>query len=395
MLHVEVLTDSAGLEALALEWEELHTRLTPRIPFTSPLWNILWWRHFQQRCLWIRDELYVHVVRHGKRLIAVAPMILTHRPNWGPLRLRELQFFGADSNITEIRGLVCEPEHQEAVIEALSNHLHSHPKEWHWIFWNGIRNREGAPETLSSAISIGRHQRVVDYYLPLPTSWEELKSGFSRNVKEAIRKCYNSLQRANHTFTFRVVRAPEDVPAAIEILFQLHKARADAINVKAHPDAFATSMSRNFLEDFAVRAARRDQVRIFQLEIGGNIVATRLGFAFGDELYLHYSGSQPEWGKFSVMTTLVVESFKWAIDNGMRGVNLSTGTDSSKTRWRPLEIEFFGGVQRSPTLAARFFSRLNDDGVRTALRASRLGRIITRAKQGRRARGPKRSADAG
>src|ERR1700720_150517 len=60
---------------------------------------------------------------------AVAPMMLTHQPAVGP-RIRRLQFFGADSSMTEIRGLVCRDGDQAAVIELLRDHFMAHAKEW-------------------------------------------------------------------------------------------------------------------------------------------------------------------------------------------------------------------------------------------------------------------------
>ena len=58
---------------------------------------------------------------------------------------------------------------------------------------------------------------------------------------------------------------------------------------------------------------------------------------------MYFSGYDLAWGRFSVMTTLVAEAIKWAIAERLRIFNLSTGNDVSKTRWRPLTVEFRGG----------------------------------------------------
>jgi CelD/BcsL family acetyltransferase involved in cellulose biosynthesis len=65
-------------------------------------------------------------------------------------------------------------------------------------------------------------------------------------------------------------------------------------------------------------------------------------------LYLYYTGYDPNWRKYSIMTTVVAESIKWAIENRLKAVNLSMGNDVSKTRWGPKEIVFRQGVQVSP-----------------------------------------------
>src|ERR1700761_2226244 len=107
MLHVERAVGLGAIEELASEWEKLEEALQPRTPFTSPLWNATWWKHFRADNAWARDELCIHTVRNEfDSLIAVAPMMLTARPAFGPLRVHALQLLGADENVTELRSVV-------------------------------------------------------------------------------------------------------------------------------------------------------------------------------------------------------------------------------------------------------------------------------------------------
>jgi hypothetical protein len=67
--------------------------------------------HFARRSYVQTDELYVHAVRDtGGRLVAVAPLMKTHQPGYGPLKFSKIQFLDADPSLTEIRGLVCPAE---------------------------------------------------------------------------------------------------------------------------------------------------------------------------------------------------------------------------------------------------------------------------------------------
>ena len=61
-------------------------------------------------------------------------------------------------------------------------------------------------------------------------------------------------------------------------------------------------------------------------------MATRIGFVVEDSLYLYYSGYDPEFSRFSIMTTVVAEAIQYAISERFRTVNLSTGKDLSKRR---------------------------------------------------------------
>jgi CelD/BcsL family acetyltransferase involved in cellulose biosynthesis len=92
---------------------------------------------------------------------------------------------------------------------------------------------------------------------------------------------------------------------------------------------------------------------VFRIRVGGAVVAVRLGFVAGDCLYLYYSGYDPRYSKYSVMTTVVAESIKYAIAQGLRSVNLSTGSDVSKTRWGPEEVTYSDWLVVSPAPRGR------------------------------------------
>jgi hypothetical protein len=73
----------------------------------------------------------------------------------------------------------------------------------------------------------------------------------------------------------------------------------------------------------------------------------------GEHLYLYYSGWDRAYGRYSVMTTLLAEIVKDAIARGTTSVNLSTGNDVSKTRWRPREVVYKSRIQIAPRASAR------------------------------------------
>jgi CelD/BcsL family acetyltransferase involved in cellulose biosynthesis len=341
------------LEKILPEWEELDRQVFPRTPFTSPLWNTLWWRHFRAERGMVRDDFYVHVVRNAEgKLIAVAPLMLTHRPGNGIAMLRSLQFFGADPNLTELRGIICRAEDQASVAPALHAHFQKDRAHWDWVHWGSVR-AEGLAQLLASGGALKYSRTVPNYCLPVGATWDEFKSKLPRNIKESLRKCYNSLKRDGYVPELKVVTSLPETEAAINRFFELHRVRAQVSDTVQHPDVFQTQTSRDFLLEYAKRMAERDQLRIFQLTIKDEVVATRVGFQFDRQLYLYYSGHDVAWAKYSVMTTAVAEAIKWAIEQGLSLVNLSTGTDVSKTRWRPEQVTFHEVVQVAPHLRGK------------------------------------------
>jgi len=116
------------------------------------------------------------------------------------------------------------------------------------------------------------------------------------------------------------VSRPEDIPASLDRLLALHSERAEFKYATRHRDLFAQASHRAFIADVAQIMAERDQLRIFELEVDGKIVAARMAFLLGEELYLYYSGYDLAWRKHSIMTTLMCECFKWAIERGVKVV---------------------------------------------------------------------------
>jgi CelD/BcsL family acetyltransferase involved in cellulose biosynthesis len=382
-LTVESIASPELLYQLETAWQALHEQVTPRTPFTTPLWNAVWWKHYQVQRLAIRDTFFVHVVKDERgALIAVAPLMITERPSMGPLRIRVLQCFGTDRNITEIRGPVCRSEHQISVVTALAKHFSQRRNRaeignsaeignwakflnWDWMDWGSLQD-DGIHDDAQRLDNIVLERELVSYQLLLPASWEEFRATRSRNIKESLRKCYNTLKREGLSAELRVVQEPGDCAQAMTTFFRLHHDRASAMNTVAHPNVFRSLRDRAFINEYALEMAKRGQLRIFQLCIAREVVATRLAFVFGDELYLYYSGYDLKWAKFSVMTTLLAEALKWAVEQKIRLVNLSVGADVSKLRWHPTPTIYRSAVQVAPGLRSRLAYRLHH-GLRSIL----------------------------
>ena len=356
-LRIEELKGPGALDKITPEWELLDAQVSPRTPFTSPLWAKLWWRHLRQVRSMVRQEFFAQIVRdQAGRLVAIVPMVITHRPGYGPLRMRLVQLFGGgDGSITEHRCIVCREHDEQEVIQALTSYLYDRKDRWDVFVWTGLRQSKIAGDRPGNLLHVFKD---MPYYLvPLPDSWEKFRSGLSTNMKEAIRKCYKNLARDGHAFTFRAVERPEDMLASLDRLLALHSERAQFKYATRHRDLFAKASQRAFIVELAQLMAGRDQVRIFELEVDGNVVASRMAFLLGDELYLYYSGYDLAWRKHSIMTTLMCECFKWAIERGVKVVNLSKGKDPSKLRWRGREVMFHDALLMSPTRRGRLISR--------------------------------------
>lgn len=367
-LRVDCLTTLEELERIAPEWRALFDRVDDALPFATYEWAVAWWTHLRRVAGPLRDTLQVFVVRDADgRAIAIAPMMYTAMHVAGVALVRVLQPIGTDANLTELRGMLVTPEREAVALATLAGYVTARNRQ-SWVQWSGIRRVHGALDGLGRAHVATINKETSAYILRLPPSWEEFRKTFPRNLKESLRKCYNSLTRDSHEWVFRVVEQPEDLAAAVDRLIELHGARAARTDTVAHRDCFDAPEARRFLHQVAATLGARGIVRVFQLVIGGQVVATRMGFVFGDRMYLYYSGYDPEWGRYSVMTTVVAEALQYAIAHGIRTVNLSTGADESKLRWRPSAVEYVDACVVSSGVYSRLMHRALDSTTRAKLK---------------------------
>lgn len=347
---VEVVRTLDGLLELENDWDDLQ-RKAGHVPFTSFEWNVAWWRRLSRRRLLVEDHLAVRTIRSsGGELVAVAPLMLTELPARGPFRFRVLQFFGADPNITELRGMLCRPDVELESYDRLLQHLVGRSAEWDFILWGGI-----PPGPVATRLgAYGKPvwlENVPFFVLDLPDKWETFVATRRRNVKESLRKCRNSLKNAGLRAHFAVAEEGPELLRSLGDLVRLHCERAGRTDTVRHGNVFEGANAGRFLKEVCERHAARGRVRLFSLEIHGRTVAARLGFVVGDSLYLSYSGYESAFARYGVMTTVVAEAIKYAIGAGLRTVNLSTGNDISKTRWSPRRVE--SQVAMMPSHAAR------------------------------------------
>jgi CelD/BcsL family acetyltransferase involved in cellulose biosynthesis len=358
-LRVEKVESLEELRSLAAAWRALEETSRNALPFWTFEWVESWWLHFAERNALVEDSLAVRVVRdQDGALVAAVPLILTRRPARTLRGVRILHSLSADPNITEIAGAIVDPAHEGAAVRALMAHFQADAATYDWLEWSGVR-RGSASERVLEATGLLRWTRDnPNYVLPLAPSWDEFHHGLKRNVRESVRKCYNSLKRDGHAVRLDVVDQPDGVCAGLEHFFRLHKMRAGVAGTVPHSDFFASAIARAFLCDVSERLAHRGVTRIFLLSIDGQVVACRIGFVLGDCLYLYYSGYDPAWGRYSVMTTLVAEVLKHAMEHGLKTANLSTGADVSKTRWGPEERVYREAIQIAPSMRSRLAYRI-------------------------------------
>ena len=373
-LTVDHVVSTERFRALEADWRLLEKRVAPTVPFATYDWTAAWWTHLSESGAGVRDELSLRTVRSPEgEIVAIAPTMLTYRPGEGPLSSRQFQYLGADANITELHVMLVSPGHVLAAHAALLHDLKATKGTWDWMVLT-LPVHDGLQAMVGQMFpGFVVAKEIPLFHVNLAPTWEAFKAKLGRNIKESIRRCYNAPKRDGVSLEFEVLDDCSDVGPALQEFFRLHSARAELVDTVRHGDVFGSVRAKNFLVDVSQRCARLGTFRAFRLNVGGAAVATRLGFVVGDCLYMYYSGYDPSFRKYSVMTTVLCEAMKYAIVKGYRIVNLSTGTDESKLRWSPVPTWHQQVLIVSPSLRGRLVHAATEQA-RSWLRAGMLAR---------------------
>lgn len=338
--HLErrLITTLHEFSSLAEEWRALEKRVPGLLPFQCFDWNYHWWQCFADASPLHRDHLSVSCLYEHGRLVAVMP--LTHRyvGIHGQYLFRYVRPFGADPNLTELRLPLALPEFQHSMLQCwseLAQHETLGISEFLVIQEHHLAEQFFARQ---NHLHVLEQRSIPNFILPLASDWETMRSGLKRNIKESLRRCYNSLKRDGLSATLHFTQGPA-IKAQLPQFYALHRARANASDTVSHPDYFAAAKHQQFIEQLT-NSPFVERMYLFSLEVENKIVAMRLGFRMNQQLYLYYSGYDLAYKNYSVMTTLLAEIIQWAIREKIPEINLSVGEDVSKTRWQPLRRDY-------------------------------------------------------
>ena len=281
--------------------------------FLTPWWQKTWWKHFGGDA-----ELAVYVASDGERPIGVAPLVRSDGV---------LELLGA-TDLFDYRDFIVERGRDEDFCAALLAHISD--LEWHTLRLESVRESSPTLRALggaagSAGMSVEIELEDVAPVAVLPATWEEFVSGLSKKDRHELRRKIRRLDRAGEV-TRSVCSSPEQVPGMMGTFLRLHRASS--------PDKseFMTAEREAFFMDAVGEAARRGRLRLEELALDGQTVASCLGFDYAGTFLLYNSGYDPENSKLSVGIVSKALAIKGAIESGDGVFDFLRGSEDYKYR---------------------------------------------------------------
>lgn len=326
-LTVQTVADSAELESLDCEWDELLQSSASNCVFLTWEWLRTWWKHLSAG-----RSLRLLTVWSGRELVALVP--LAARPRlfsaWPPLE--HLEFLGTGTVGSDYLDVIARRGWEPEVMETLAAHLGPRP-----LMLRLAQVRKGTKPIFMLADHLERRgwQRSVTQtdlcpYIPLAGhTWDSYLATFSAKHRYNLLRQLKALGRKGRVH-FDYARTEEERQRALTHLFRLHDLRW-----KGHggSDAFDEPGVQAFHDEFTSLALQRGWLRLFLLSLDSYPVAALYGFAYDRVFYFYQSGFDPYYSGESVGSLTIALTIKHAIEEGFEEYDFLHGNEPYKFHW--------------------------------------------------------------
>jgi CelD/BcsL family acetyltransferase involved in cellulose biosynthesis len=242
-----------------------------------------------------------------------------------------LRFLGG-TEVTDYMGPVGVPERREAIAKELWTSLLTR-EEWSSADLRGLpEDSPWLPLLRDAAAAAGlgveetEDQNGVAPILPLAPTWEAYLEGLPSKLRHEIKRKAKKLEAEAGPYTIHTATEETLVPL-LDRFVELHRMSEGPKGVFMQPgmEIFFRRLGEAFLPG-----------GIFKLqfiEVGGELAAGTIGYAFKETFSLYNSAFDRQWGNLAPGMVLVAEDIRLAIEGGAAVFDLLKGDYAYKYRF--------------------------------------------------------------
>jgi CelD/BcsL family acetyltransferase involved in cellulose biosynthesis len=290
----------------------------------------MWWRVFKPR----GSRLLIITCRDDEgRLAGLAPFYVRQRKTAGIPHVREVMFLGTGiyAQTSEYLDVVARRGYEKEVAETVAEYLRQ-SKEWDRLHLKEVPLGSRVMGYLREAIGEGAEVSECNrsHHIDATTDWDSFKQSLSRSTRKHLTR---QTRRIFETYDcrFKRVDREEDIERAMDALVRLHQARWRS---KGEPGSFAIPGIEELLRGAARESFYEGRLRLWTLELNGEIAAVRLAFFDNGVVHAIQGGFDPAYTKESLGSVMLGMCIRDCIeDETVREYDFMGGTDSYKDWW--------------------------------------------------------------
>ncbi|HYY61400.1 MAG TPA: GNAT family N-acetyltransferase [Burkholderiales bacterium] len=365
---VQFLTAPAEFAALAPEWNRLHEAAAAASVFNSWIWQYHWWQIYGGA-----QPLRVLVALERGAIVGLLPIYIHTKSALG-VRVRLLRFVGTGGDTgPDDLGPVLAPGREASAAAALANALLRIGQADVYVFTDidpdSIFGQALANAAAAAGLAVMSDTAWRIAFIRLPATWDAFLKGLPSKRRSGIRCARAKLFATHPEARFFVWDDPARLDQAIDRLAELHRKRWQAVG-SSH--SFATTQYMDFHRGLMHSLMRRGWLRLYCLEIGGELRAINYCYRLRNRVFCMQAGFDPDLAAIAPGAVLLGHAIEHAIGEGnevfdfLRGEHmyknqLANGTRDTRyvTAFRPNARAWAYRLRRIrlPAWKARLYGR--------------------------------------
>ena len=357
-LSVRLLTSWPEVDAIRGDWQQLLHASDANCLFLTPEWIDAW----RQAMTGMEIVPCVVQVSNGAgETVGIAPFYVARQFLLGALPLRVLRIMGDFPTGAVYGTVIAHPACSAQVHELAFRVLSAQPVDAVWMphvaTWNGTA--DAVRQAASGAGFKVMERSSTLYHMNLPETYEAYEQTLSKSTRKDFRRSRRKLLEQSGG----VIRHCGSSGTLPEFLHQLIELNARRWRGEARKGVFERKpREAAFYRAFTPVALERGWLRLAQLDVEGEPVASEIGYVYGDTYFAMQAGLDLE-GPPGSGKVLLNDMLRTVIEQGVRQFDFMTGDASYKSRYAASTretAEFFlvsGSLRALPLRSGRFWPR--------------------------------------
>jgi len=310
------------------EWNFLLEKSEITSPFLTWEWMYSWWENYHTQ---YKDwKLNILFFFDGEYIIGILPLYVSIN-SLGLLKYKRVGFLGDRIESSDYLDIITTKEYYSYFYEYLPTILKKEFSFADLIHLTGVLENSIVGQIFrdNEMSPVLQQKYRICPYITLPATYKQYLSKLSKKFRYNINRSMKIFQELSNSH-FDEIKKPEDIPQAIEVIFDLHHIRAKQKKINT---MFIKEKRYNFHKKCAKRLAENNHVKIFFAYIEDTPIATLYCFEFKDTLFYFQGGFNPQWNRISPGGLIIANAIRYSIAKSLKYFDFMRGDEAYKFKW--------------------------------------------------------------
>ncbi|MFC1806932.1 GNAT family N-acetyltransferase [Candidatus Omnitrophota bacterium] len=326
MLRITEIKDFDALEISESEWNAILSQSVINVPYLTYGWLRSWWESYN-----VDHELLLLVVKSGKDIIAIAPMMIS-RTRYCGIPVRKVEFLATPRS--DYSDMIV-AENYSGVLDIVLKHILAKKDQWDIIEFSEIR--EDSPllnhsKHILSAYPCFYNVTKVEVS-PMINIEDTFETYFKTCVSKKIRTHIKQYIRALSSDAKMEVEHYTDISENNKLLddfFLMHNKRW---RTKQKKCKFGEDARRNFNIKVADNFSKNKWFILSVLKLNAKPIAFHYGFIYTNKFFYSIPTFDCDLAKYSPGIILLRHLVEYAFNNGFKEFDFLRGGEEYKFGW--------------------------------------------------------------